>query len=159
MSRHHFFGTIEQKWRWCYKNENFFNNDDDDYNNDNNNNNNNNNNSNNDNNNNDNNNNNNNNNNNDNNNNNNNYNNKPNAAGVPCCLLKNLTSDLEKWVKVTRNVNLSEIFYRYIFGINLRSLRDFVIELTRSQDFHKKWPVGLTWRSRSPESKLVRDHL
>ena len=72
--------------------------------------------------------------------------NKPNAAGVPRCLLKNLTSDLEKWVKVTRNVNLSEIFYRYIFGINLRSLRDFVIELTRSQDFHKKWPVTLTLR-------------
>ena len=59
--------------------------------------------------------------------------NKPNAAGVSRCLLKNLTSDLEKWVKVTGNVNLSEIFYRYIFGINLRSLRDFVIELTRSQ--------------------------
>ena len=85
--------------------------------------------------------------------------NKPNAAGVPRCLLKNLTSDLEKWVKVTGNENLSEIFYRYIFGINLRSLRDFVIELTRSQDFHKKWPVTLTLRSRSPESKLVRDHL
>ena len=86
-------------------------------------------------------------------------NNKPNAAGVPRCLLKNLTSDLEKWVKVTGNVNLPEIFYRYIFGINLRSLRDFVIELTRSQDFQKKWPVTLTLRSRSPESKLVRDQL
>ena len=60
---------------------------------------------------------------------------------------------------ITGNENLSEIFYRYIFGINLRSLRDFVIELTRSQDFHKKWPVTLTLRSRSPESKLVRDHL
>ena len=85
--------------------------------------------------------------------------NKPNAAGVPRCLLKNLTSDLEKWVKVTGNVNLSEIFYRYIFGINLRSLRDVVIELTRSQDLKKKWIVTLTLRSRSPESKLVRDQL
>ena len=57
--------------------------------------------------------------------------NKPNASGVPRCLLKNLTANLEKWVKVTGNVNLSEIFYRYTFGINLRSLLEFFIELSR----------------------------